>query len=253
MQVNIPQEIKAGQTECIGCRISASNAEPGEVYDDVKVSTDGDISLRYIQNSAKLTTHFIQDIQMPFEEMINNGTAIGSYGLDGIVPGGSEYSGYVTYCFMAVDEKFSVEEGVRFQGQKEWSKDLRGVKAGAILEYRMIYTNIGNVSQKNVHMRDALPKGLTYVSGSAEMCNSILGKYVKLSQEADDHFLKTGWIKLGSYAPNSNVIVRYKMKVEDAEYMNCGYNSYTNIVSVVTDDGTKQDRVKVTVHKHCKQ
>lgn len=251
LKVYIPNEIKAGQKLRIDSKISAANAKPNEVYDEVYVSTDSDIALRYVANSAQLTTKKVTNLGMNFDEMLGQGALIGTYGKDGLVPGCNEFSGYVTYDFTVVQPNFTVQKDVRVKGQTAWTNDLKGVKAGDILEYRVVYTNTGSIDQKDVAIKDALPKGLTYVAGSAELRNAATNGYVKLTTEADNYFKNHGWIKLGNYAPRANAVVRYQLKVEAANDMNCGHNTYTNIVSAVTQNGTKQATAKVSAHKQC--
>lgn len=251
LKVFIPNEIKAGQKVRIDSEISASNANPAKVYDEAYVSTDSDVALRYVPGSAVLNSLHVKNVALPFDQMIKDGTLIGTYGRDGRVPGCNEFSGHVLYRFQVVQPNFTVQKEVRKIGTKEWSTELKDVKAGETLEYRVIYTNTGTIDQNNVTLKDALPKGLTYVDGSAEFRNSRTNGWVKLTAEADKYFKQNGWVKLGNYAPKYNAGVRYQLKVENADQMNCGFNSYTNIASVVTENGTKQAKAKVTAHKHC--
>lgn len=251
IKVYIPNEIKAGQKARIDSQISASNANPSSVYDEVYATVDGDVALRYVSGSAKLTTKKISNVALDFNQMLNGSALIGTYGKDGKVPGCNEFSGYVTYQFTVEQANFTVQKDVRVLGQTAWVNDLKNVKAGDTLEYRVVYTNTGTLTQNNVTIKDALPKGLTYVAGSAEMRNAATNGYVKLTAEADNYFKNHGWIKLGNYAPKANAIVRYQLKVEATDQMNCGDNTYTNIVSAVTENGTKQATAKVTSHKQC--
>lgn len=242
----IPNVIKAGQTVSINMGISSSNSNPKEVYDDVKVSTDCDVALRYVQDSAKLSTLFIKDVPLSIKEMLEGGALIGSYGPDGNVPGCNEHSGYVTYRFKVVHPDFTVKEEVRLPGQKTWAKEIQNVKAGDILEYRVVYRNTGTINQSNVHIYISLPNGMSYISGSTEINNAALGRYVNITEEADNYFKQNGWLRLGNYAPQANAIVRYKLKVEDTAKMTDGDGNCINTVSVVTENGTKQDFVKLT-------
>lgn len=250
IKVTIPNEIKAGNKVRIDSTISASNAQPTEVYDEVFVSTDSDIALRYVPNSAVLNTKKVSNVALPFDQMIGAGTLIGTNGRDGLVPGCNEFSGHVLYQFEVVKPDFTIKKEVRVKGQTTWATDLN-VKAGDILEYRLEYANTGSINQNNVVLKDALPKGLTYVAGSAELKNANTNGWKKLSTEADAYFKNNGMIKIGTYAPASNAFVRYQIKVENADQMNCGFNSYTNIASAITENGTKQARAKVTAHKQC--
>lgn len=251
LKVFIPNEIKAGQKVRIDSEISASNANPAKVYDEAYVSTDSDVALRYVPGSAVLNSLHVKNVALPFDQMIKDGTLIGTYGRDGRVPGCNEFSGHVLYRFQVVQPNFTVQKEVRKVGAKDWTKELKDLKGGEIVEYRVVYTNTGTITQNNVHLKEALPKGLTYIDGSAEFRNSRTKAWVKLSAEADKQFKETGFVRLGDYLPNSNAGIRYRLKIEDADKMNCGYNQYTNIVSAVTQNGTKQDRVTVTAHKHC--
>ena len=87
---------------------------------------------------------------------------------------------------------------------------------------------------------------MSYVSGSTEINNAALGRYVNITEEADNYFKQNGWLRLGNYAPQANAIVKYKLKVEDTAKMTDGDGNCINTVSVVTENGTKQDFVKLT-------
>lgn len=249
MKVFIPDEIKAGQKLRIDSQISASNANPDKVYDNVYIWAESDVVLRYVPDSAVLNSKHAQNLAISFEEMTKKGSLIGSYKADGLVKGGNEYSGNVIYRFKAVKPDFTVQKQVRKIGAKNWTDELKDLKAGETVEYRVIYTNTGDVVQNNVHLKSALPKGLSYVDGSAEFRNSRTKTWTKLSAEAEKQFKKTGFVKLGDYAPKSNASIRYRLKLEGADKMKTNNNTYTDTVSVITQNGTRQASSKITAHK----
>jgi hypothetical protein len=75
--------------------ISADNANPGEVWSTADLTGSRPFTLEYIPGSAKLFTNKVNGTQIS-DNVVTSGTAIGTNGTDGRVPGCSEFSGYVT-------------------------------------------------------------------------------------------------------------------------------------------------------------
>lgn len=109
--VILPQD--AGTELQVSGVIYSANAEPYRVWDSTGFySKDGrEFVLQYVEGSAKYYTHLGDDEQC-YDLMMDSsvrslhlfqkeGTAIGYDGLDGVIPGGEEYAGYLTFHLIA--------------------------------------------------------------------------------------------------------------------------------------------------------
>ena len=76
--------------------ISASNSRPRQIWAQVEVSSARPIRLTYIAGSARLYSNYIHGFDRLSDGVVNTGTLIGTGGPDGVVPGASQFSGYVT-------------------------------------------------------------------------------------------------------------------------------------------------------------
>lgn len=104
---------------------------------------------------------------------------------------------------------------------KNWT-DLLEVNVGDEVEYRIEYKNTSNEDQSDVMIRDSLPNNMEYVPGSTRLWNS---KYTGVTLDQDD--IVTSGLKIGTYAPNSNAIIRFNAKVVDKD-LKCGSNTLVN-------------------------
>lgn len=241
----IPALVRSGNTDTKAMSyVGASNANPTSVYDHISFSnkTTSDIALRYIDGTAKITSNGAVNGQAISKDMFSaNGVKIGYDALNGTLPGCDQYSGYITYQLVADAPSFSFAKDVRIAGSKDWQDSITAPK-GAKVEYRLSYANTGTTEQKDVVMKDVLPKGLNYVNGQTDVINpsSPNGKRVGDGINGDG-------INIGSYAAKSNAFL-YLFATVDAEPCTV----LTNTASVETTNGNRQDTAKVTVEGDCK-
>ena len=122
-------------------------------------------------------------------------------------------------------------------------------KVGDVVDYKIEYKNIGTVAQNNVVIKDALPKGLSYLAGSTKIVNSENPSWTNFGSDK----LTTDGIKIGNYAPGGNAFIKFSAKVTDASALDCGKNSLVNTAYANTENGSKKDSATVVVNKDCQE
>lgn len=228
--------------------VGASNAAPAEVYADVTMtSANGSpVALRYVANSAHIYNNGATNGSALSDNIITTGVPLGYDKLDGVVPGCNQYSGYVTFQFVAAQPNFTVTKQVRAQGATDWQKTV-AVQPGATVEYKIAYNNTGTTTQNNVVINDTLPAGMTYVAGSTLLVNPANpnGKTVS------DNVTKGG-VNIGNYNPGSNAYIRFSATAPAESALACNQTStLTNTVTAETDNGNKHDTADVTTQRTC--
>lgn len=248
-KAQIPAVVPAGSngTKAVGY-VGATNATPKEVWDDIsfKNTTGGDIALRYVTGSATIHNFGATDGAKLSDNIVTSGASLGYNAIDGNVPGCDEFAGYVTFRVKADQPNFTIEKQVRKAGTATWSENV-SVKAGDTVDYQIQYKNTGTTEQKNVVIKDKLPKGLTYVAGSTYLKNASNPS----AKQVSDNLTKDG-INIGHYTPGSNAYLKFSAKVT-AKDLECGTNTLNNIAQAVTNNGTKEDDAKVTLTVECEE
>lgn len=250
-RVQMPGRLDAGATGTITGFVSASNAQPGTVWDNARASTTDAVALRYVPNSAKIaSSNGAVNGAALSSDLLTTGVKLGYDALDGKVPGCNQYSGYVTFKFVVDQPNFTVNKQVSVDGGKTWAESAKA-NPGSTVQYKLSYTNTGTVQQDNVVLKDVLPAGVSYVPGTSLVANSKTnGQY----QSTVDGITSAGGYKIGSYAPKGNAYFKFSAKVADNDKLaKCGDNVLTNKVITYTENGSKSDTAAVTVNKECEE
>lgn len=219
--------------------VGASNANPAQVHDHITLKNPSatDIAIRYIPGSVKIASNGAVNGQALGDNLFKEGGAkLGYSSLNGSLPGCDQYSGYITFQFVADQPQFTFKKDVRMNGTKEW-KDGVQAKKGDTVDYRLSYANTGTTEQKNVVLKDVLPKGLTYVPGSTKLQNASFP-----SGKAIADGINAGGVNIGHYAANSNAFLVFSAKVEGDT---C--TTLTNTAAAETNNGNQQDTAQVTI------
>lgn len=211
--------------------IYSDNATPKEYWDYVRFQSDIPFHLEYMYGSAVLFNNDIGSGEdgYPLPDDIvtksssENGTLIGYSKLDGDVPGGYEYSNYITICVKAVyDYDVTLQTQVRKVGEKEWS-DSVDAKIGDQIEFQFEFNNVGTEVKTDVMIRDILPSGLKYVPNTTKLYNSNYPDWADLTPDGD---IVDRGVNIGSYLGSDdglnggNAFVRFTAEVinKDLEY-----------------------------------
>lgn len=225
--------------------IGATNATPTQIWDDVTLTSDSNTYLQMVAGSAHIYNNGATNGATLGDSIVTTGTPLGYDALNGVVPGCSEYSGYVTFNVKATQPDFTVQKQVRLAGTTEWKEDVT-VKAGDTLEYRIEYKNTGTTDQSNVIVKDVLPAHVSYVNGTTTIKNASNpnGKTVSDNLTGDG-------INIGNYTPGSNAFVKFNATVGPIESLECGTKTLINTAKVSVGDNHKQDTANVTVNRSC--
>lgn len=230
--------------------VGASNAKPVEVWDDISFtnSSAGDIALRFVPGSATIHNFGKTNGQTLSDNIITTGATLGYDALDGVIPGCNEYAGYVTYRVKADQPNFTVSKQVRKAGTTDW-KETESVNPGDSVDYLVTYKNTGTTDQNNVVIKDTLPAGVAYTSGTTYVANSANPNGVKVS----DNIITASGINIGNYKAGAAAYIKFTAKVTDNDSLpTCGINTLHNVAKAETNNGTKSDGADITVTKNCK-
>ncbi len=249
LRVEQPEVVQGDTSAVIRGIVSASNADPQEVWDEAFAYADSTMLLRYVPNSA--TIHSLGDIDgqvINSEAMFGESGAYLGYWNDmwGTLPGCNEYSGYVTYHFVVDQAGFKLSKTVAKDGEDNYSEQLT-VEPGDTLSFKLEYNNTGTINQLDITGHDRLPEGLTYVPGSSYFTANFNPEGNTIS----DNLFDEG-VNLGDYKPGDSMSLTYKVKVEDdMSLFPCGDTVVYNDASIATENGTGYDKAEVTVHREC--
>lgn len=252
MRMNFPKSVRKGEKARFDSVISASNAQPRDVWDEAYGlnTTDQDLHLQVIPGSAKITNLGKSNGSTMPNTLFTTGAPLGYDALDGKVPGCNEFSGYVTYRFKVAEPQkpnFTVEKQVAPAGSKQFSKQITA-KPGETVEYKIQYKNTGNIQQNNVALKDILPQGVQYVAGSAYIASaSTNGQWKQMT----DALVSAGGTNIGSYTAGSNAYIKLRATIN--KDLACGEHSLINTAEIHTQYGMKKDTAKVIVKKECEQ
>jgi len=249
LRMELPGVVNAGVNAALTGNISASNANPGTVYDEAygKNTSNGAVALRYVSGSATVASSngAVKGQSLP-DSLFTTGAKLGYEALDGTIPGCNKYSGYVTFKFRVDQPNFTIKKEVSTDG-KTWVDGTTKATPGSTVQYRVTFQNTGTTQLDNVSLQDKLPKNVTYVAGSSLIANETTkGVYA----EAKDGITTTGY-NAGSYQPKGNVFFKFSAKVADKAALACGTNTLKNLVRATTSAGYKEDTATVTVDKDC--
>jgi uncharacterized repeat protein (TIGR01451 family) len=245
-----------GKSVTVSNYVSADNANPGKVWDDVTFTGTQDFNLAYVAGSARIYNNGYAagggGQPLPDSIVTSAGAVLGyEKAGDGIIPGCFKYLSYVEYKVkpqFAEQPEFTIVKDVRKNGVPGYGQSV-AVNPGDKVDYRIEFKNTGKVRLEDVVIKDELPAGLTYVAGTAKMQNA---NYVYPNMYSMPDSLFTTGANIGHYGPGINAFVTFTAQVAANDKLPvCGPNTLKNIAKVETDYGTKQDDADVTVTKTC--
>lgn len=246
-----------GKSVPISGFVSADNANPAKVWDDVNLKSDKNFNLAYIPGSASFHNNSVgqgsQGAKLSDGIVTSAGALLGYDKLDGKIPGCYQYSGYVYFKvkpqFATDTTDFSVSKQVRKDGATDGFKKSVAVNPGDTVNYRIEVKNTGNASLNNVTLKDQLPTGVTLVPGTAKIMNANNPGGAVIQD--GDKIVSTG-VNIGTYTAGSNALVVFSAKIKSAEDLTCGMNTLTNKAIAQPEGKTpKEDTADVTVNKEC--
>jgi uncharacterized repeat protein (TIGR01451 family) len=232
--------------------VSADNAKPKKVWDDAAFKSDTAFNIAYVPGSATFYNNVTGQNGRSLSDSIvtSAGAPVGYQSNNGVIPGCYKYAGYVTLKVKVQGEvktDFDMSKSVRKAGEQTWSETV-AAQPGDKVQYRIKYTNKSTAQQDNVVLKDALPKGMSYVNGSTKL---YLGSDPSNARPVSDN-LTTSGINIGSYAPGGMAMVIFEATVAANDALpTCGANALNNVATVTVGGVSKDDDANVTVNKTC--
>lgn len=226
--------------------LSADNASPSSVWDQVALVGNSDFNVSYVAGSATYTNNvFTGGTALP-DSVVSSGAKLGYTKMDGNVPGCMQYTGYVIFKIKVNVQNFDVQKTVRVNGatDKTWKNSVTA-QPGDTVDFQIHFKNNGDTQLKDVIAKDTLPNGMTYVNGSTYLANSDGTKNV-----ADG--ITSNGLNIGGYMPNGDAYIKFSAKIGNNNNLaRCGLNALTNSVKITTSTGSKESTAVVNVTKVC--
>jgi len=211
--------------------------------------------LAYVAGSLKFENNSVgKNGGVALSESIftSTGVKLGYSKLDGNIPGCIQYAGYVSFTVkpqFAKTNSFTMSKMVSKHGENKWVESYKA-NPGETVDYLIQYKNTGQTQQDGVTVRDTLPTGQTYVSGSTVFGNAKNPGGTK----ASDNIANGTGINIGSYTAGSNAWVIFSAKITDNDNLaECGDNKLVNKAKVTTGGGSIEDTADVIVTKTCEK
>ncbi len=237
--------------------ITADNASPQKVWDDVVLKSDQRFNIAYVPGSTKYYNNVNPStgFNLPDSIVTNSGALIGYEQMDGNVPGCFQYSGIATFNIKIQGEQtanFEVTKQVRKHAEGQtgnWSKSVTA-NPGEKVDYLISYKNTGETTQNNVVAKDSLPTGLTYNNSTTKLFNA--SNPAPNGLTTSDNLVQPSGINIGNYASQNTALVTFTSTVAaEKDLPQCGNNLLRNTAYIETDYGSKSDYADVTVKKNC--
>ncbi len=251
LRTQMESNVAAGSTTAVSGFIDSPSATPTEVYDSANLTnqTAGTMDLAFVAGSAKVTSNgAVNGATLP-NSVFTTGTNLGYYALDGTIPGCNQYAGYVIFQVTANQPNFTMTKQVRKVGETTWNK-TEAVNPGDKVQYLISYQNTGTEAQSNVGLKDTLPTGESYVSGTTYVANASNPSGLLLDAKSDT--ATTTGVNIGNYSPGANAYVMLTAQIASNDALPvCGANTLINQADINTQNGSKHDTATVTVNKTC--
>lgn len=98
-----PQQLSKGERQAVVGTIMAGNTDPESVWDEAYITATEDITLHYIEGSAKIYNLWeVNENVLSTSLFSQDGVLLGLDELNGVIPGCDEYSGSVVYSIRTV-------------------------------------------------------------------------------------------------------------------------------------------------------
>ncbi len=239
--------IKKGERGTITGTISAENTNPKSVWDEAYMTTNLDqVYVRYVEGSAKIYNGYATNgSTLSSNIFTKEGTYIGLNSLNGLILGCEEYSGVVSYVLQVDSLNASLDKYVSKDGSN--FKENTELKAGEEVTFKLTIKNTGTKALTNATIKDTLPAGLSFVSGSATLSANNSGVETPLP----DGLVTTGY-NLGTVGNGNEINITYRAVVS-ADFKCKGANLVNSATLTYDTEETTghsiTDTSKVTVIK----
>jgi uncharacterized repeat protein (TIGR01451 family) len=153
--------------------------------------------------------------------------------MNGVLPGCTEFSGWVTLKVKINMPRYVVQKSARLAGEgaDKWRESVNA-KIGDTIEWRIEVRNTGSTTLNNINVIDELPPYMTAEAGTVKLINGTnpsTNPYVygagAIQQQNGKTYVN---VDAGNYAPNSNGFVRFSSKIVSDPAISCDNQKLTN-------------------------
>jgi uncharacterized repeat protein (TIGR01451 family) len=252
MKIDMPTTV--GKTQVIKETTKADNSA-NTVTGQATVNLDRtDATLDYVPGSAEWKHNVGTNDNIQYRtDKISDAVVTSSQGL--VLENEKpcyNFSATVTVLARVHVPSVGITKKVRKSGTTDTTvTDLNGVP-GETLDYVVTIKNLGNENLSNVYIRDALPKGVTFVPGSVKQFYGTLSGAPMTANEEKSFF--SGRVNVGTLTPGAQANIVFQAVVANQDALTCGTNTLKNIAVVDTDQtGEYNNSATVTVNKVCQE
>ncbi len=244
LMVQVPEKVSKESGGIIKGIIHSNEGNPKDIWDTVSVSSDSTVLLRYVANSAIIHSNGSVDGTVLVSKAMfgDNGVYLAYSDKQwGVLPGGEEYAGYVTFRLKADQPGFKIKTLVKVEGRPDFQNKITA-KPGDMLEFCIMYENTGTINQKSIIFYDKLPDGLEYQKGSSYFKSNF-------SENSVSDRIFEG-INLGDYKPGDYAMLTYKARIiDDPNIFPSGNTLVRNNASIATANGTGRMSAEINIQR----
>ena len=247
---NIAGNITKGQYALIKGVISASNTTPEEVWDSAYIKANQTVSLRYVKGSARITNGGKLNGKVVDDDALfgkYGGTFVG-YNQGGLLPGGEEYGGNITFRIKVDKAGFDMNCTVSKENVDDYHNDIDAVP-GEVLDVKMKIRNTGTTVLRDIAVYDTLGEGIEFIPGTTRIYNDTNPD----GTLENDNLFRNGF-NIGDYKAGMEATIQYKIRIiDDQNLFPCGQTVVVqNNAAAAVSVGTIHDKLQIRVHRDCK-
>jgi uncharacterized repeat protein (TIGR01451 family) len=231
--VNVRIEIPTGLQEAheVTSYISASNAQPKTIYDDLDITSLNDslFELGYVPGSARLGglngTVLSDDI---FTSGINIGDQKGCF----------EYVREITFELEVKKPGYLLQKSARIKGEgpQDWRKVVNAER-GDVIEWRIYFENTGSTVLDDVSIIDDLPTYTEINPSSIELVNANNPNSYFYGPEAVQRGGDRVNVIIDDYNPGGQAFLFMESTIEDHQDIQCGNFQVANVAYAIPNYG----------------
>lgn len=236
--------------------VSADNASPQQVWDDISLNSTQDFNVAYVAGSARIYNNGYASggngQALPDSIVTAAGAPIGYNGPNGRVPGCFQYANYITFKVkpqFAPAPNYSISKEVRVKGSNTWSHNVTA-RAGQEVEWRMQFQNTGATQLNNIAVVDRTPAHTTSVARSVQIYDANRPNGYTFGDDAIQGNLVN--INIGNYGAHSNAWIYFNSKIDSEDKLPCGETSLVNnVYATPSGQPTVTANATVKVNREC--
>lgn len=243
VRVELPSSL--AQSQLVKGFVSADNAQPQIIQDDLTLTSMAPMNLEYETGSARLKTNF-QDRAIG-DEVISTGVLVGDDNLSGNQKGGLSNTSLVTFKLKVISPVYAASNQVKLFGAANYSSSLT-THSGDKVEFIIGVKDTGTTNIEDVVLGDRLPTGLKYIPNTTEWISGYTNNIWTLV--SPDNWM-AGGLNVRSYSPGGATFLRFAAQVDDSA-LKCGTTDTVNTsFAKAKDQAVVSATSNVAITKDC--